>query len=70
MKRCGSLSHVLQMASYWVEAFGGLEPATEVVGGDEVAKMLPELVVGFVVVAFDGRVLDRAVHSLDLAVVS
>ena len=50
------------------EAFEGLEPATEVVGGDEVAKMLPELVVCFVVVAFDGRFLDRSVHPFELSV--
>ena len=50
------------------EAFQGLEPAAEVVGSDEVAKVRPELVVVFVVVAFDGRVLDGSVHPFDLAV--
>ena len=48
------------------EAVDGLEPASEVVGGDDVAKMLTELVGGFDVVAFDGRFLDRPVRSFDL----
>ena len=37
------------------EPFEGLEPATEVVGGDEVAEVLPELVMAVVMVALDGR---------------
>ena len=50
------------------EAFEGLEPAAEVVGGDEVGKVLPELAVVVIVVAFDGRFLDRAVHPFDLSI--
>ena len=50
------------------EAFEGLEPSAEVVSGAEVAEMLSKLVVAFVVVSFDGRVLDSAVHPLDLTV--
>ena len=50
------------------EALQGLEPAAEVVGGDEVAEVLPELVVAVVVVAFDGGVFDGAVHPFDLPV--
>jgi hypothetical protein len=49
-------------------AFEGLEPSGEVVGIDEVAQVGSELLVGFVEVAFDGGVLDRAVHSLDLTI--
>jgi hypothetical protein len=50
------------------ETLEGLEPAGEVVGGDEVGEVLPELVVAVVVEAFDRRLLDRPVHALDLAV--
>src|SRR5208282_6635817 len=40
----------------------------EVVGVDEVAQVGSQLVVGLVEVAFDGRVLDGAVHSFDLPI--
>jgi len=50
------------------EASEGLEASGEVIGVDEVAQMNSQLVVGFVEVAFDGRILDGAVHPLDLAV--
>ena len=50
------------------QAFQGLEPAGEVVGRDEVGEMAAQLVVGFVVVAFDRRFLEGSVHALDLAV--
>ena len=39
-----------------------------VVGIQEQLQMMPELVVAVVVVAPDSRVLDRAVHPLDLAI--
>ncbi len=39
-----------------------------VVGVDEVGKVSFELIVSIVMVAFDGRFLDRAVHALDLAI--
>ncbi len=45
-----------------------LQPATVIVGVDEDLKVLPELVMAVVVIAFDGGVLDGAVHSLDLSV--
>lgn len=48
------------------ESFEGLEPASEVLGGDEVAEMLPELIVAVVVVALDDGFLDGAVHALHL----
>ena len=48
--------------------FECLEPAAEVVGGDEVLEVLPELVVAFVVVTLDGCIFDGAVHPLDLAI--
>lgn len=47
------------------EALEGLQASTEVVGGNEVGEVLPELVVAVVVIAFDRRVLDRPVHALD-----
>ena len=50
------------------EAFEGLEPPGEVVGGDKVCQVAAELVVGFVVEAPDGGLFDRPVHPLDLAV--
>ena len=46
----------------------GLEPSTEVVGGNEVVKVLSELGMVFVVIALDRSFLDRPVHSLDLAI--
>jgi hypothetical protein len=45
-------------------ALEGLEPASEVVSGNEVGGVLPELIVALVVEAFDRGVLDRAVHPL------
>jgi hypothetical protein len=50
------------------EAAQGLETAAIVVGVDEVVEVGGQLVVAVVVVAFDGRLLDRPVHPLDLAV--
>ena len=52
----------------WGEASEGLEASGEVVGVDEVAQVRSQFIVGFVEVAFDGCVLDRAVHSLDLPI--
>jgi hypothetical protein len=49
------------------EAFEGLKPSGEVIGVDG-AQMSSQLIVGFVEVAFDGRILDGAVHSFDLPV--
>lgn len=45
-----------------------LESPGEVIGSDESIKMRPELFVIFVVIAFNGGLLERAVHTLDLAV--
>src|ERR1700687_5255971 len=50
------------------EAFEGLQSACEIVGGDEVRQVGAQLLVGLAVEAFDGRLFDRAVHALDLAV--
>jgi len=50
------------------EAFECFEPPAEVVGRDEVDEVAFELRVIVVVVTLDGRVLDRAVHPLDLTV--
>lgn len=50
------------------EAFERLQPASEIVGGDEIGEMRPQLVVRFVEVSFDRRILDRAVHAFDLTV--
>lgn len=46
----------------------GLEPFGEIVGCDEVAEMGLELIMAFVVIPFDGGVLDGSVHPLDLTV--
>lgn len=46
----------------------GLEPSAEVVGGNEVVKVLSELGMVFVVIALDHGFLDRPVHSLNLAI--
>ncbi len=50
------------------KAFEGFESAGEVVGSDELVQVAAELVVGFVVEALDGGVLERAVHAFDLAI--
>jgi len=43
-------------------------PPGVVVGLDEVIEVGSQLVVGFVVVALDGGILEGAVHPLDLAI--
>ena len=50
------------------EALQGLQPPGVVVGVDEVGKVSFELIVSIVMVALDGRFLDRAVRALDLAI--
>ena len=50
------------------EALEGLEPASEVVGVDEVPQIPPQVFVSVIVEALDGCVLDGAVHALDLPV--
>jgi hypothetical protein len=50
------------------ETSENFEASGEVVGVDEIAQVRSQLVVRLVVVAFDGGVLDGAVHSFDLAV--
>src|ERR1700680_1928797 len=52
----------------WGEAFQCLKPTAEVVCGDEVGQVGSELVVRLIVIAVDGRLLDGAIHSLDLAI--
>src|SRR4029077_12202720 len=52
----------------WGEASESFEASGEVVGVDEVAQVRSQLVVGLIEVAFDGRVLDGAVYSLDLPI--
>src|ERR1700746_2646948 len=51
------------------ETLQGLQSAGEVVGGDEVAEMEPELLVVIVVEAVNGSFLDGPVHALDLPLV-
>lgn len=51
------------------EAAEHLEPAGEVIGRHEVGEVRPQLIVAYVVEAFDGRFLDGPVHPLDLTVV-
>ena len=50
------------------QAVEGLQPSPEVIGADEVGEVISQLFVVVVVKAFDGRLLDRAVHAFDLAV--
>ena len=50
------------------EAFESLEPSGKIVSAYEVREMTTQLIVGFVMEAFDGRVLDGAVHALDLPI--
>ena len=50
------------------EAFERLQAPSEVVGGDKIVEMSTQLIVAVVVVALDGRILDGAVHSLDLPI--
>jgi len=45
-----------------------LRSSGEVVGVDEVGEMLSEVLVGFVVEAFDGGFLECSIHAFDLAV--
>ena len=68
MKRSGSFVQARQINSWGGEAFEGLEPLGEVVGGDKVRQMTAQLVVSFVVEAFDRGLFDRALHALDLTV--
>ena len=51
------------------ESSEGFESSGEVVGVDEVGEMLAEVLVGFVVEAFDGCFLEGPVHAFDLVVV-
>src|ERR1051325_11034379 len=51
------------------EAFEGLEPPGEVVGGNEVCQMAAELVVGFIMETPDRGFLDRSVHAFDLTII-
>ena len=50
------------------EATEGLQATGEVVGRDEVGKMLAEVAVAFIVEAPDSGVLDGAIHAFDLAI--
>ena len=50
------------------QAFERLQSPAEVIGADEGLKMTSELIVAVVVEAFHGRILDRAVHPLDLTI--
>jgi len=50
------------------ETLEGLEPSPEIVSVDEVGQVASQLFVVVVVDPFYGRLFDRAVHSLDLAV--
>jgi len=50
------------------EAIEGLESPGGVVRGHEVGEMPNELVLGFVVISFYGRLFDCSVHPLDLPI--
>ncbi len=51
----------------WGQSAQGLEPSCKVISVDEVGQMGFELFVALIVIVLDGRVLDGAVHALDLA---
>lgn len=51
------------------EAAQGLQPTGMVVGVDEQLQMRPWLFVGLIPLAFDCRVLEGAVHPLDLTLI-
>ena len=65
---CGSEVQALQMNSYGVRPLRVLRRLAKLLGVDEVAQMSSQLIVGLVEVAFNGCVLDRAVHSFDLPI--
>ncbi len=46
----------------------GFEPSRKIIGDDEATQVGLELLMVIVVISFDGRFLDDAVHSLHLAV--
>lgn len=50
------------------KTFEGLESAGEVVGGNEVGQVSAQLVMGFIVKAFDGGVFECPVHAFDLPI--
>src|SRR6185312_2827964 len=50
------------------EALEGFEPPPIIIGVDEVVKVGVELPMAFVMIAFDGGVLDRPVHAFHLAI--
>ena len=50
------------------QALEGFQPSSKIAGADEVGEVLSQLVMVVVVEAFDGGVLDCAVHTLDLAI--
>src|SRR3954452_5810942 len=50
------------------EPLQSLEPPGEVIGRHEIAEVLPELIVAFVVIASDGGILDRTVHPFNLTI--
>ncbi len=52
----------------WSEPLEGFEPLGEVVGQQEGVQVLLELVMAFIMIAFDRCVLDRPVHPLDLSI--
>jgi predicted regulator of Ras-like GTPase activity (Roadblock/LC7/MglB family) len=65
LNRSGSIVHRLQTNSKGVR---GSSVAGRSCSGDEVVEVPNELIVGFVVVSLDGRVLNRPIHPLDDAV--
>jgi hypothetical protein len=53
----------------WREPFERPEPTSEIVGGDEVGTMPPELIVVVIMEAVDRCLFQRAIHSFDVAVI-
>jgi len=69
MNRSGFESQHLQMHSFMGrQALDCLQTTGKVVVTDEVLQMLPDLIMAIIVIALDSRLLNDAVHALDLPV--
>ena len=70
----------IELESFWLtcplfadelvgrETLEGLEAPAEIVGVDEVGEMASQLIMIVIVISLDSRILNCAVHALDLAI--
>lgn len=68
MNRWGLLCPGLADELLGDKGFEGFGALCEVVGADKVCEVASQLVMGFVVEAFNARFCDRPVHALDLSI--